>query len=514
MANLQIYTELVSVTCANFKNQIPEILNQNTIFDFYFLQFHYMNSSLFYSLLQKQFPFQQTVKQDIFFQMISIFLTNTNDDEIFVLKGYAGTGKTTVISTIVNNLISINKKYVLLAPTGRAAKVIANYSNKPAHTIHKKIYFPKKKSGGGVLFTKQPNKHKNTIFIIDESSMISDVNTESKLYENESLLDDLISYVYNGQNCKMILIGDTAQLPPVKSDISPALECDSLALHYNKDVFSIELDEVMRQEEYSGILYNATELRELLKDTFYDGFQFKLKGFKDIVRLTDGYDIQDAIQGAYSNYSIEDTCFIVRSNKRANQYNQQIRSKILDKENELSVGDFLMVVKNNYFWLKETDEATFIANGDIVEVLEIFGFKELYGFNFAKVKIRMVDYPNQKPFETVLLLNTITSESPSLTFEESNKLYQEVMKDYEGETKFKMFQKVKENEYFNALQVKFSYAITCHKSQGGQWNTVFIEQPYLPNGIDKDYIRWLYTAITRAKDKLYLIGFKDESFME
>lgn len=473
-----------------------------------------MNSSLFYSLLQKQFPFQPTVKQDIFFQMISVFLTNSNDDEIFVLKGYAGTGKTTVISTIVNNLISINKKYVLLAPTGRAAKVISNYSNKPAQTIHKKIYFPKKNSGGGVSFTKQPNKHKNTIFIVDESSMISDVNSESKLYENGSLLDDLISYVYNGNNCKMILLGDTAQLPPVQSDISPALETDSLALHYNKEVFSIELDEVMRQEEHSGILYNATELRELLKDTFYDDFQFKLKGFKDIVRLTDGYDIQDAIQGAYSNYSIEDTCFIVRSNKRANQYNQQIRSKILDKENELSVGDFLMVVKNNYFWLKETDEATFIANGDIIEVLEIFGFKELYGFNFAKVKIRMVDYPNQKPFETVLLLNTITSESPSLTFEESNKLYQEVMKDYEGETKYKMFQKVKENEYFNALQVKFSYAITCHKSQGGQWNTVFIEQPYLPNGIDKDYIRWLYTALTRAKDKLYLIGFKDESFVE
>jgi ATP-dependent exoDNAse (exonuclease V) alpha subunit len=469
---------------------------------------------LFYSLLQKQFPFQPTVKQDIFFQMISVFLTNSNNDEIFVLKGYAGTGKTTVISTIVNNLISINKKYVLLAPTGRAAKVIANYSNKPAQTIHKKIYFPKKNSGGGVSFTMQPNKHKNTIFIIDESSMISDVNSESKLYENGSLLDDLISYVYNGQNCKMILLGDTAQLPPVQSDISPALETGSLALHYNKEVFSIELDEVMRQEEHSGILYNATELRELLKDTFYNDFQFKLKGFKDIVRLTDGYDIQDAIQGAYSNYSIEDTCFIVRSNKRANQYNQQIRSKILDKENDLSVGDFLMVVKNNYFWLKETDEATFIANGDIIEVLEIFGFKELYGFNFAKVKIRMVDYPNQKPFETVLLLNTITSESPSLTFEESNKLYQEVMKDYEGETKYKMFQKVKENEYFNALQVKFSYAITCHKSQGGQWNTVFIEQPYLPNGIDKDYIRWLYTALTRAKDKLYLIGFKDESFME
>ena len=473
-----------------------------------------MNSSQFYRVLRNYFPFQPTVKQDIFLQQIAVFLTNTNNDELFVLKGYAGTGKTTVVSTIVNNLIPINKKYVLLAPTGRAAKVIANYSNKPAYTIHKKIYFPKKGKSGGVSFTMQSNKHKNTVFIVDEASMISDVNTESKLYENGSLLDDLMSYVYNGENCKLILIGDTAQLPPVQLDVSPALDTDALSMHYNKEVFWIELDEVMRQEEKSGILYNATELREILKSDFVDTFQFKVKGFKDIVRLSDGFDIQGAIQSAYNNYSIEDTCFIVRSNKRANQYNQQIRTRILDKESELSVGDYLMVVKNNYFWLKETDEAGFIANGDIVEVLEIFAFKELYEFKFAKVKIRMVDYPNQKPFETIVLLDTITSESPSLTFEESNKLYQEVMKDYEGEPQYRKFTKVKENEYFNALQVKFSYAITCHKSQGGQWNTVFIEQPYLPDGITVDYVRWLYTAVTRAKDKLYLIGFKEESFEE
>jgi ATP-dependent exoDNAse (exonuclease V) alpha subunit len=270
----------------------------------------------------------------------------------------------------------------------------------------------------------------------------------------------------------------------------------------------------MRQEEDSGILFNATELRELLKDDFIPTFQFQLKNFNDIIRLTDGYDIQDAINSAYSKYSIEDTAFIVRSNKRANQYNQQIRTKILDKESELSAGDYLMVVKNNYFWLKESDEAGFIANGDIIEVLQIFNIKELYGFKFANVKIRMVDYPNQKPFETVLLMDTISSESPSLSYDDANRLYQEVMQDYEGETKYKKFQKVKENEYFNALQVKFSYAITCHKSQGGQWNTVFIEQPYLPDGIDREYIRWLYTAITRAKDKLYLIGFKDENFLE
>ncbi|CAM2998275.1 UvrD-like helicase C-terminal domain-containing protein [Flavobacterium succinicans] len=473
-----------------------------------------MNSAQFYSFLQQHFPFQPTYQQDIFFQKIAIFLTEIPCDTIFVLKGYAGTGKTTVISTLVNSLASINKKAVLLAPTGRAAKVIANYSEKPAFTIHKKIYFPKKSSGGGVSFTLQPNKHKNTIFIVDEASMISDTNSDSKLYENGSLLDDLISYVYSGTNCKLILLGDTAQLPPVNLDISPALDIQTLSLHYNKEVDHIELDEVMRQAEDSGILFNATALRELLQDSFVTEYQFDLKKFKDIVRLVDGYDIQDAIHSAYSNYSIEDTAFIVRSNKRANQYNEQIRAKILDKESELATGDFLMVVKNNYFWLKDSDEAGFVANGDIIEVLEMFGIKELYGFKFAKVKIRMVDYPNQKPLETVLLLDTIKSESPSLTYEESNRLYQEVMKDYEGETKYKQFQKVKNNEYFNALQVKFSYAITCHKSQGGQWNTVFIEQPYLPNGIDTDYIRWLYTAMTRAKNKLYLIGFKDDSFVE
>ena len=471
-----------------------------------------MISAKFYSLLINKFPFEPTVNQDIFFQKVSVFLTDYNNDSIFVLKGFAGTGKTTVIATIVNNLLEINKKYVLLAPTGRAAKVIANYSQKPASTIHKKIYNPKKTGSSSVNFIRQANKHKNTIFIVDEASMISDQNSDNKMYETGSLLDDLINYVYSGENCKLLLLGDTAQLPPVNMDISPALNIDTLELNYNKKVIWIELNEVMRQEEKSGILYNATQLREILKESFITNFEFNLKGFKDIIRLTDGYDIQDAINAAYSNYSIEDTAFIVRSNKRANQYNQQIRTKILDKENDLSVGDFLMVVKNNYFWLKDSDDAGFIANGDIVEVLEIFSFNELYGFNFAKVKVRMIDYPNQKPLETIVILNTITSESPSLTYDESNLLYQEVMKDYEGETKFKQFQKVKENEFFNALQVKFSYAITCHKSQGGQWNTVFVEQPYLPDGIDRDYIRWLYTAITRAKDKLYLIGFKDDGF--
>ena len=473
-----------------------------------------MTSALFYKTLRENFPFNPTLKQDIFLQKIAEFVISNNKDELFVLKGYAGTGKTTIISTLVNYLQKADKKYVLLAPTGRAAKVISNYSQKPAFTIHKRIYFPKKSKSGGVSFTLQPNKFKNTIFIVDESSMISDSYQETKLYENGSLLDDLMFCIDAGQNCKIIFIGDTAQLPPVNMEVSPALNNETLSLHFNKEVYGIELDEVMRQEEFSGILYNATELRELLNTHFFDTFKFSIQDFKDIVRLQDGYDIQDAIYDSFDKNGPEETAFIVRSNKRANQYNHQIRTTILSRESELSAGDLLMVVKNNYFWLKDSKDTDFIANGDIIEVLEIFKIRELYGFRFASVKIRMIDYPNQIPFEVELLLDTITSESPSLTYDESNTLYNEVMKDYEGESQYKKFLNVKNNPQFNALQVKFSYAMTCHKSQGGQWHTVFVEQPYLPNDIDKDYIRWLYTAITRAKEKLYLIGFKDEYFEE
>ena len=472
-----------------------------------------MTSAEFYSLVKHHFPFQPTTKQDIVLQQLAQFIFSNNLNAIYLLKGYAGTGKTTIVSTVVNNLWKAKMSAVLLAPTGRAAKVIANYSKKEAFTIHKKIYFPKKNSGGGVKFVLQPNKHKNTIFIVDEASMIPDTPGDSKLFKNGSLLDDLMQYVYSGFKCKLLLIGDTAQLPPVKLDISPALDENKLALNYNKEVTKMELDEVVRQEENSGILVNATALRETLASHFFDAFTFELQNFTDIVRLIDGYEIMDAINDAYSNLGNEDTAIIVRSNKRANMYNQQIRSRILFNENELSSGDYLMVVKNNYFWIKPTTEAGFIANGDIIEVLEIFNIVDLYGFRFAEVKVRMVDYPKMRPFETVLLLDTIHAETPSLSYDDSNKLYQEVMKDFEAETSnYKKFLKVKNNKHFNALQVKFSYAITCHKSQGGQWHTVFVEQPYLPNGIDVDYLRWLYTAITRAQEKLYLIGFKDDYF--
>ncbi|MCL7754414.1 AAA family ATPase [Polaribacter sp. Z022] len=468
-------------------------------------------TSEFYQKLLQKFRFTPTLRQNELLRFLSDFTFTDDKEALFLLKGYAGTGKTTTISAYVNSLWSAGKKAVLLAPTGRAAKVISVYAKKPAFTIHKKIYFPKKQSNGSVEFVLQPNKHRNTVFIVDEASMIPDGRQNQKLFESSSLLDDLIRYVYSGHQCKLIFIGDTAQLPPVKLDISPALEQDTLIYEYQKNVTEIELDEVMRQHENSGILANATLLRLMIQN---DATNFKFDiDFPDIVRLEDGYDIEDALVTAYDNEGVEDTAFIVRSNKRANQYNQQIRMKIRGQENEISAGDYIMVVKNNYFWLKENSAAGFIANGDICEVLKIFSIKELYGFKFAEVEVRMIDYPDMQPFETVLLLDTLTSETPSLTYEESNKLYQAVKEDYADEkSKYKQFLAIKKNIFFNALQVKFSYSMTCHKSQGGQWNTVFIEQPYLLEGVSREYYRWLYTALTRAQEKLYLIGFKEEFF--
>ena len=341
-----------------------------------------MNANAFFKLLKTSFPFTPTLKQDIGLQQLSNFVFSTEANELFVLKGYAGTGKTTIIGVLVKNLWHAQKEAVLLAPTGRAAKVISNYSQKEAFTIHKKIYVPRPEKNGKMSFVLAPNKHKKTLFIVDEASMISDVSNQAKLFGSGALLDDLIQYVYSGFQCKLLLIGDTAQLPPVKLDLSPALNESNLELNYNKEVLRLELDEVVRQGEDSGILFNATLLREAISNSYFESFEFNLKGFKDIVRLNDGYEILDAINDAYSTLGNEDTALIVRSNKRANLYNEQIRSRILFNENELTAGDFLMIVKNNYFWLKPTSEAGFIANGDIIEVLEVFNIKELYGFRF------------------------------------------------------------------------------------------------------------------------------------
>lgn len=473
-----------------------------------------MEVSQFYKLLSKDFPHTTTAKQDITLQLLSQFVLDNNENSLFLLKGYAGTGKTTLVGTLVKNLSKVKKNHILMAPTGRAAKVISNYSNKEAFTIHRKIYYPKSNTSGGVSFTLQVNKHRNALFIVDEASMIPDINQDAKLFENGSLLDDLMQYVYSGHQCKLLLIGDTAQLPPVKLDISPALNPQTLENYYNKEVTTIELDEVVRQQQESGILFNATRIREVLEHGSYESLKFNIARYPEITRPQDGQEVMDAINDSYSQNGNEGTVIIVRSNKRANLYNQNIRNRILFQEEELSAGDYLMVVKNNYFWLPPQSEAGFIANGDIVEILAIKSFRELYGFRFAEVSVKMVDYPKMKPFDTVIILDTLSSESPSLSYDESNKLYEEVKNDYADiKSNYKKFISIKQNKYFNALQVKFSYAITCHKSQGGQWDTVFVEQPYLPNGMDKEYARWLYTAITRAKEKLYLLGFKDDFFI-
>ena len=330
-----------------------------------------MQKKEFYQVMNRDFPFTPTLKQQILLQKLSDFACDTSVDSLFLLKGYAGTGKTTIIGTFVKFLWNVKMKYVLLAPTGRAAKVIGNYSGKQAHTIHRYIYYPKKNSNGSMQFQLKQNKARDTIFIIDEASMISDRSSDQKLFDNGSLLDDLILFVYAGHNCKIIFIGDTAQLPPVKLDISPALKEKSLERDFNKEVTHIELDDVVRQASDSGILMNATRIRECLTDGFYESFQFELKDYPDIIRLVDGHEIMDALNESYQQSGHEESVIILRSNKRANIYNQQIRSRILFRDEEISAGDHLMVVKNNYFWLDTKSEAGFIANGDIIKILEI-----------------------------------------------------------------------------------------------------------------------------------------------
>jgi|TARA_B100001094_G_scaffold139702_1_gene135114 exodeoxyribonuclease-5 len=472
-----------------------------------------MNSSEIYSVLSKTFLLEPTSKQNNWFNLMSEFLNSPKKDKIFLLKGYAGTGKSTLVAHLVKQLHKFNFKSVLMAPTGRAAKVISNYSNKNAYTIHKQIYYPRNEKGSGVKFILKSNNYKNTLFLVDEASMISDNKEQSKFFENGSLLNDLIQYVSSGVNCYLVLVGDIAQLPPVNLNVSPALSEQELKNNYNKNVTSLTLTEVVRQLSNSGILFNATTLREFLFDEVYNNFSFKINNFKDIHRIQDGEELLHTLDNSLNEFGIEQVVFIVRSNKRANLYNQNIRKKILSLESSLSVGDQLMVVKNNYFWIKPESQAGFIANGDIIVVDSINKLNEIYGFKFAEITARLIDYPEMSSFETVVFTDTLISNSPSLTYEENQLLYSSVKEDYKNEkSSFKKFLKVKNNPHFNALQVKYSYSITCHKSQGGQWDRVFVEYPYLPEGPNKDFFRWLYTAITRAKKELYLVGFPNEYF--
>ena len=466
-----------------------------------------MNCNKIQKKLRLNFPFQPTSQQDQIINDISEFVTTIGNRSIFMLKGYAGTGKTTLVSSLVKSLPVIGKRSVLIAPTGRAAKVLSKYSKKFASTIHRKIYWIRTNKSGNTFIKLKENLHTNTIFIVDEASMISEASDSG--FGNRSLLQDLIKYVYEGIDCKLILIGDKAQLPPVNLDISPALNEEILFLNYNKQVISKELTEVVRQKKDSLILENATRIRKKISVNDYSHPKFLTNS--EVVKINTGEDLQEALECAYSNEGLNNTTILCRSNKRANQYNQQVRIKIRWQENEISTGDKLMIVRNNYFWLDENSSAGFIANGDIVEVIKIKEVIERYGFRFAKAVIQMTDYGNEKELDVILLLDTLTSEKPALTYEQYKLLYREVGLDYKGEKEIN--KKIKENIFFNALQVKFAYAITCHKSQGGQWDNVFVDLGYYTDDmLDKSFFRWLYTAFTRASKKLYLINFNDDFF--
>ena len=468
-----------------------------------------MNQGDFYRLLIQQFPFETTSGQQTLLNKLAAFILGKNSDHIFIVKGYAGTGKTTIVRSLVQSLPALNGKTVLLAPTGRAAKVLSNYTGKQAFTVHKKIYHRKPVHDGGFAFSLQQNLHTNTIFIVDEASMISNSGGLSA----GSLLDDLVSYVFNGNNCKLIFIGDTAQLPPVGLDISPALDTEFMKASFYFQVDSFELTEVVRQTKDSGILTNATAIRNQVKKEQNAKPHFQVQGFRDIVRLG-GDELEDALNDAYNKYDAEDTMIICRSNKRANIFNQQIRARIRWQENELSTGDYMMVVKNNYFWLPDESKAGFIANGDIIKLTSVGKIQEMHGFRFADVRMQMIDYPDEPELETRLLLDTIMSEAPALSQSDNKRLYESVQQDYADVADRRMrLKKVKEDAFFNALQVKFAYAITCHKAQGGQWPCVFVEQGYLTDEmINTEYLRWLYTAVSRATEKLYLVNFNKDFY--
>lgn len=443
------------------------------------------------------------------------FLLSEDDRKVFLLCGYAGTGKTSLISALVRTLEQLERKTVLLAPTGRAAKVFSGYSGKSAHTIHKCIYRQKSILDGNT-FTLAENRAQNTLFIVDEASMIS--NEGNSIGGTGALLDDLVEFVYSGRGCSLLLLGDTAQLPPVGELLSPALT-ESYLRSMFLNVTRVELTQVMRQLDNSGILYNATTLRKSIaaEDT-YSLPQIKLDGFEDIQNVH-GDELIEAIESSYNKAGMDETIILCRSNKRANVYNEGIRRRILYREEELSRGDMLMIVKNNYYWrevLGKEDKTLlekldFIANGDMAEIVRVNGTEEMYGFRFADVTLSLIDYEDCE-MDVKILLDTLTSESPSLTREESERLFTAVWEDYpEIRSKRKRMEEVRNNPYYNALQVKYGYAVTCHKAQGGEWKRVFIDQGYISEDmINPDYYRWLYTAFTRASEKLHLVNWKIE----
>ncbi len=465
------------------------------------------------SLIREHFSFEPTQSQSKLIAGLGEFILNEESRSVCLIKGYAGTGKTSLMKAFVQVLNAMEIPKLLMAPTGRAAKVLSSYTGEVAHTIHKSIYRRQSSVDDFGSFNLSYNKSKRAVFIVDEASMISNTSLEYTQFGTGCLLEDLLNFVFSQEDCKLILIGDTAQLPPIGTTESPALDklyLESLSLN----VHEFYLTDVVRQQEDSGILYNATELRSLLSEDFIDALppQLSVKGFQDFRRIT-GEELIDELSWCQHNFGLEETIVVCRSNKRSNLYSRGIRNSILYREEELTSGDYLLIVKNNYHWLKNSKEADFIANGDVVEVVRISGYEELYDRRFANVTLRFPDYNNLE-LDTKIILDALHVDTAGFSKEEQETFFMNVMEDYEDvPSKRKKYEKVKENPYYNALQVKYAYAMTCHKAQGGQWKAVFIDQGYIPDEhLGESYYRWLYTAITRATERVYLVNFKDEFF--
>jgi ATP-dependent exoDNAse (exonuclease V) alpha subunit len=467
-------------------------------------------------LLSKAFEHDPTYSQQDFFGLMDQFLLDQSDmgPLVFLLKGYAGTGKTSLIGALIKILKPFGMKAALLAPTGRAAKVMSNYADRKAFTIHKKIYKQVANPNTGALqFQRMPNYARNTLFIVDEASMISD----DAEFGTAGLLTDLMDFVFcqtddGPSGNKLMFVGDTAQLPPVGQELSPALDARYLEGQFHLKVLEKELTEVMRQGANSGILHNATKLRNDLTNNKID-IRFTTKGFRDFYKMT-SEKIEDGINYAYRKFGRENSIIITRSNKTAVQYNRFVRQRILFLEDELSTSDLLMIVRNNYHWLPEESSAGFLANGDFVEVLKIRRIEEMYGFRFATLQLRLIDYPEHDDIEAKVLMDTLYADSPALTQEQNRLLYDNISQEYAHIVSRKARnEEIRKDPYLNALQIKFAYALTCHKSQGGQWNAVFVEQGYLlEENINNDFVRWLYTAITRASEEIFLLNFSEKFF--
>ena len=441
-----------------------------------------------------------TAEQEQAIDVFSLFMSDSDENVVMILRGSAGTGKTTLAGAIVRAMTTLKQKMILLAPTGRAAKVFSLNAGHPAYTIHRRIY--RQKSAGDLsAFNLNSNLNRDTLFIIDESSMIANQGYGDSAFGSGCLLDDLMQFVYSGQNCRMVLVGDKAQLPPVGEDESPALMSDVIR-GYGMKVYECDLNQVLRQSEDSGILWNATRIRDA-----FDLPKIKFNGFPDI-QMVPGDELIETLSTSYSRVGMDETMVITRSNKRANIYNQGIRNTVLDREEELCRGDQLMIVKNNYYWTEQSKEIPFIANGDIAVVQRVRNVHELYGFRFAEVTMQLPDYDNFELTATVIL-DSLTTESPALSREQQEKLYNAVLEDYaDVPLKVDRIKKLKSDKYYNALQIKYAYAVTCHKAQGGQWAHVYIDQGYMTDDmLGPDYIHWLYTAFTRATEKLYLVNW-------